>query len=69
MVLTVLGMVAKMELCFIRDRQRAEIDAAKAIRGSESSRRSMNGPGSRRHVTGPTPSEDLQWRTARGLLS
>jgi DNA invertase Pin-like site-specific DNA recombinase len=30
MVLTVLGMVAKMELGFIRDRQRAGIDAAKA---------------------------------------
>jgi DNA invertase Pin-like site-specific DNA recombinase len=30
MVLTVLGMVAEMELGFIRDRQRARIDAAKA---------------------------------------
>ena len=30
MVLTVLGMVAEMELGFIRDRQRAGIDAAKA---------------------------------------
>jgi Resolvase, N terminal domain len=30
MVLTVLGMVAEMELRFIRDRQRAGIDAAKA---------------------------------------
>src|SRR3984957_13436850 len=30
MVLTVLGMVAQMELGFIRDRQRAGIDAAKA---------------------------------------
>jgi DNA invertase Pin-like site-specific DNA recombinase len=30
MVLTVLGMVAEMELAFIRDRQRAGIDAAKA---------------------------------------
>ena len=30
MVLTVLGMVAEMELSFIRDRQRAGIDAAKA---------------------------------------
>ena len=29
MVLTVLGMVAEMELGFIRDRQRASIDAAK----------------------------------------
>jgi DNA invertase Pin-like site-specific DNA recombinase len=29
-VLTVLGMVAEMELGFIRDRQRAGIDAAKA---------------------------------------
>jgi len=29
MVLTVLGMVAEMELGFIRDRQRAGIDAAK----------------------------------------
>jgi DNA invertase Pin-like site-specific DNA recombinase len=29
-VLTVLGMVAEMELRFIRDRQRAGIDAAKA---------------------------------------
>ena len=29
-VLTVLGMVAEMELGFIRDWQRAEIDAAKA---------------------------------------
>ena len=31
MVLTVLGMVAEMELGFIRDRQRAGIDAAKAM--------------------------------------
>jgi DNA invertase Pin-like site-specific DNA recombinase len=30
MVLTVLGMVVEMELGFIRDRQRAGIDAAKA---------------------------------------
>ena len=30
MVLTVLGMVAEMELGFIKDRQRAGIDAAKA---------------------------------------
>jgi DNA invertase Pin-like site-specific DNA recombinase len=30
MVLTVLGMVAEMELGFIRDRQRAGIEAAKA---------------------------------------
>jgi DNA invertase Pin-like site-specific DNA recombinase len=30
MILTVLGMVAEMELGFIRDRQRAGIDAAKA---------------------------------------
>ena len=30
MVLTVLGMVAEMELGFIRDRRRARIDAAKA---------------------------------------
>ena len=30
MVLTVLGMVAEMELGFIRDRQRAGIDTAKA---------------------------------------
>jgi DNA invertase Pin-like site-specific DNA recombinase len=30
MVLTVLGMVAEIELGFIRDRQRAGIDAAKA---------------------------------------
>jgi DNA invertase Pin-like site-specific DNA recombinase len=30
MVLTVLGMVAEMELSFIRDRQRAGIDAARA---------------------------------------
>jgi DNA invertase Pin-like site-specific DNA recombinase len=30
MVLTVLGMVAEMELGFIRDRQRTGIDAAKA---------------------------------------
>ena len=30
MVLSVLGMVAEMELGFIRDRQRACIDAAKA---------------------------------------
>jgi DNA invertase Pin-like site-specific DNA recombinase len=30
MVLAVLGMVAEMELGFIRDRQRAGIDAAKA---------------------------------------
>jgi DNA invertase Pin-like site-specific DNA recombinase len=30
MVLTVLGMVAEMELGFIRDRRRAGIDAAKA---------------------------------------
>jgi DNA invertase Pin-like site-specific DNA recombinase len=30
MVLTVLGMVAEMERGFIRDRQRARIDAAKA---------------------------------------
>jgi len=30
MVLTVLGMVAEMELSFIRDRQRAGIEAAKA---------------------------------------
>jgi DNA invertase Pin-like site-specific DNA recombinase len=30
LVLTVLGMVAKMEAWFIRDRQRAGIDAAKA---------------------------------------
>jgi DNA invertase Pin-like site-specific DNA recombinase len=30
MVLTVLGMVAEMELVFIRDHQRAGIDAAKA---------------------------------------
>jgi DNA invertase Pin-like site-specific DNA recombinase len=30
MGLTVLGMVAEMELAFIRDRQRAGIDAAKA---------------------------------------
>jgi DNA invertase Pin-like site-specific DNA recombinase len=30
MVPTVLGMVAEMELGFIRDRQRAGIDAAKA---------------------------------------
>jgi DNA invertase Pin-like site-specific DNA recombinase len=30
LVLTVLGMVAKMEAWFIRDRQRASIDAAKA---------------------------------------
>jgi DNA invertase Pin-like site-specific DNA recombinase len=30
MVLTLLGMVAEMELGFIRDRQRAGIDAAKA---------------------------------------
>jgi DNA invertase Pin-like site-specific DNA recombinase len=30
MVLTVLGMVAEMEVVFIRDRQRAGIDAAKA---------------------------------------
>jgi DNA invertase Pin-like site-specific DNA recombinase len=30
MVLTVLGMVAEMELGFIRDRQRVGIDAAKA---------------------------------------
>jgi DNA invertase Pin-like site-specific DNA recombinase len=32
MVLTVLGMVAEMELGFIRDRQRAGIDAAKQRR-------------------------------------
>ena len=32
MVLTVLGVVAEMELGFIRDRQRANIDAAKAKR-------------------------------------
>ena len=31
MVLTVLGMVAEMELGFIRDRQRAGIDAGKAM--------------------------------------
>jgi DNA invertase Pin-like site-specific DNA recombinase len=31
-VLTVLGMVAEMELCFIRERQRAGIEAAKAGR-------------------------------------
>ena len=30
MILTVLGMVAEMELSFIRDRQRAGIEAAKA---------------------------------------
>ena len=30
MVLTVLGMVAEMELSFIKDRQRAGIEAAKA---------------------------------------
>ena len=30
MILTVLGMVAEMELSFIRDRQRARIEAAKA---------------------------------------
>ena len=33
MVLTVLGMVAEMELGFIRDRQRAGIDAAKGEGG------------------------------------
>jgi DNA invertase Pin-like site-specific DNA recombinase len=38
MVLTVLGMVAEMELGFIRDRQRAGIDAAKAKAFTRSAR-------------------------------
>jgi DNA invertase Pin-like site-specific DNA recombinase len=37
MVLTVLGMVAEMELGFIRDRQRAGIEAAKAKAGLQGS--------------------------------
>jgi DNA invertase Pin-like site-specific DNA recombinase len=32
MVLTVLGMIAEMELSFIRDRQRAGIEAAKGMK-------------------------------------
>ena len=53
MVVTVLGMVADMELRFIRDRQRAGIDAAKekgvykgrqkSVDDAESRRRAANG--------------------------
>lgn len=51
MVITILGMVADMELEFIKDRQRAGIDAAKANRIYKGRKKNVGDAEIRRRIT------------------
>ncbi len=59
MVITILGMVADMELEFIKDRQRAGIDAAKANGIYKGRKKNVDDAEIRRRITAARPKPPL----------